>query len=104
MILGGFYETFYARELVFLLSLNINIMFDVLFVIGYALPRDIGWDLFNFGPSSTVIFETYKSLSFILKFFSAESAALFKSFKTGSAALLTVKSSNALACARFLFL
>src|SRR3989344_3771087 len=100
MILGGSYETFYARELVFLLSLNINIILDVLFIIGYALPRDIGWDLFNFGPSSTVIFETYKSPSFILKFFSAESAALFKSFKIGSAALLTVTYNNALSRVR----
>ena len=77
-------------------------MWDVRFKIGYALPRDIGNDRFNFGPSSTVIFETYKFCSSNLKLFLAEAAALFNNFKIGSEARLTVNSSKFLALVKSL--
>src|SRR3989344_7761322 len=80
----------------------VKVICEVLFIIGYARPRDIGNDLFSVGPSSAVILEIYKLDSSILRSLTAEATALFNSFKTGSAERFTVNSSKALASATFL--
>src|ERR1035437_7247014 len=47
-------------SIVLLISESVNAICEDLFIIGNALPRDIGRRLFNFGPSSTVILVTNK--------------------------------------------
>src|SRR3989338_7509162 len=87
--------SFLASVAVAFISLTIKVMWEVLFIIGYALPLLIGNDLFNFGPSSTVTFEIRKFDSSNLKSFTADATALFNSLKTGSDDLLTANSKMA---------
>src|SRR3989344_2997690 len=78
---------------------NIRVIWLVLFIIGYALPRDMGKLRFKVGPSSAVILEIYKLPSSSLKSFTAEATALLSNFNTGCAARFTVKSKSARASA-----